>query len=210
MHILVFGDSITYGAWDERGGWAQRLREYIDKKNLHDKGFYCLVYNLGISGDTTKEILSRFENETKSRLEDEKDHIFIFSIGTNDCLLLNKEKKMQVEEKQFERNIGKIIEIASKFSGKIFFTGLTPVDESKMNPLPWAPQFSAKNEYIEKYDGIIKSICTKKKIHFIEIYGHFKKGNYKSLLKDGDHPTSEGHAKIYEIVKDYLVKEKII
>jgi len=118
MHILVFGDSITYGAWDERGGWAQRLREYIDKKNLHDKGFYCLVYNLGISGDTTKEILSRFENETKSRLEDEKDHIFIFSIGTNDCLLLNKEKKMQVEEKQFERNIGKIIRcivISGKF-----------------------------------------------------------------------------------------------
>lgn len=210
MHILVFGDSITYGAWDEKGGWVQRLREYIDRKNLHDKGFYCLVYNLGISGDTTKDVISRFENETKARLEDEKDIIFIFSVGTNDCLLINKEKKMQVEEKQFERNIEKLADSASKLSNKIFFTGLTPIDETKMNPLQWAPQFSAKNNYIEKYDGIIKSVCKKKNIHFIEVYGNFKKAKYKSLLKDGDHPTSEGHDIIFRTVKDYLSKGKII
>ncbi len=210
MHILVFGDSITYGAWDEKGGWVQRLREYIDRKNMKDKGFHCLVYNLGVSGDTTEEILERFEHETKSRLGDEKDFVFIFSVGTNDCLFLNKEKKMRVDEKAFERNIEKIIELASRFSKKIIFTGLTPADESRMNPLPWALQFSAKNVYIEKYNGIIKSVCTKKKINFIDTYGVFKKGNYKPLLKDGDHPTSEGHGKIYETVKSFLVKEKII
>jgi len=27
VNILVFGDSITYGAWDEEGGWVQRLRK---------------------------------------------------------------------------------------------------------------------------------------------------------------------------------------
>ena len=41
--LLVFGDSITYGAWDLEGGWVQRLRSFIDKKNLTDPNFYCLV-----------------------------------------------------------------------------------------------------------------------------------------------------------------------
>ena len=210
MHILVFGDSITYGAWDENGGWVQRLREYIDRKNLHDKEFYCLVYNLGVSGDTTKDILERFENESKARLEDEKDIVFIFSVGTNDCHFLNNEKRLDIDERVFEKNLEKLIALASKFSSKIIFTGHTPIDESKMNPLPWNPKFSAKNIYIEKYNGIIKSVCTRKKIHFVEIYSHFKKGNYKSLLHDGDHPTSAGHEKIYQLIKDCLVKEKII
>ena len=49
MNILVFGDSIAYGKWDEQGGWVQRLRKYIDKKyNLIDEPKSWLVYNLGI------------------------------------------------------------------------------------------------------------------------------------------------------------------
>ena len=50
--ILVFGTSSTYGCWDEEGGWVQRLRKHLDKKQLTDKDsdLYYLVYNLGISG----------------------------------------------------------------------------------------------------------------------------------------------------------------
>lgn len=30
MRILVFGDSIVYGAWDTEGGWAERLKKRED------------------------------------------------------------------------------------------------------------------------------------------------------------------------------------
>jgi len=38
-NILIFGASITYGVWDlEKGGWVQRLRDYLEKK--HELGDY--------------------------------------------------------------------------------------------------------------------------------------------------------------------------
>jgi lysophospholipase L1-like esterase len=45
---------------------------------------------------------------------------------------------------------------------------------------------------------------------FIEIFENWKKISYESLLYDGLHPNSEGHKKIFETVKNYLVKNKII
>lgn len=208
MNIMIFGDSITYGAWDEKGGWVQRLRKYIESKDpLHKKGI--LVYNCGVSGDTTSSLVARFEKEAKLRLDD-SDNVIIFSIGTNDCLYLNKDRRPNISEKIFEKNIKKLISVASKIPGKIIFTGLTPVDESKMNPLKWDPQFAAKNVYIEKYDGIVKSVCARRNISFVEMFSKFGKKGYEKLLEDGSHPNSKGHEVIFRIVKDFLIKEKII
>ncbi len=66
--ILVFGDSISYGAWDIEGGWVSRLRKFLDKKNLSEENFDCKVYNLGISGDNSSGVLNRFEFETRQRI----------------------------------------------------------------------------------------------------------------------------------------------
>lgn len=91
--------------------------------------------------------------------------------------------------------------MARKFSKKIVFIGLTPVDETKTNPLPWSPQFSVKNENIKKYNDIIKMICIKNKIQFIELFNQWVKTDYRRLLEDGAHPNSKGHEKIFETVK---------
>ena len=62
MIICIFGDSVTWGAYDpEQGGWATRLRNYFEaQENNID------VYNLGISGDATADLLKRIEVEAKS------------------------------------------------------------------------------------------------------------------------------------------------
>jgi len=62
MSILVFGDSITWGTADfEHGGWVTRL--FIEL----GRDFEIDVYNLGVSGDKTPDLLERFESESKSR-----------------------------------------------------------------------------------------------------------------------------------------------
>src|SRR3989344_3552583 len=94
--ILVFGDSITYGAWDTNGGWVQRLRTYLDKKQLADPKLYYELYNLGVSGDTSTDLLERFEAETKQRIKRmsaKEEIIIIVAIGTNDSIINNKTKK---------------------------------------------------------------------------------------------------------------------
>jgi lysophospholipase L1-like esterase len=208
-HILVFGDSIAQGYWDKNGGWVARLRKFIDAKGIGRGEYDCLVFNLGVSGDTTEGLLQRLEFETRQRTRFKEETTFIFAIGMNDALL-TKENALLVAPKKVENNIQKIIDLAEKFSKKIVFVGLTPVDEGKTNPLPWAPQFSVKNENIKKYDEIIKKVCKKNKILFVELFDNWSKINYNGLLEDGQHPNSRGHEKIFETVKDFLIENKII
>jgi len=207
-NILVFGDSITYGAWDKEGGWVQRLRKFIDGKNLTNPDFYCLICNLGISGNTSEDLLRRFESETKERVEEGEETIIMFAIGSNDSQFVCGKNK--IRKQKFQDNLQKLTDSARKFSSKIIFIGLFPSDDSKTTPIPWDITKSYKNEHIKQYNKIIKSICSKNKIYFIEIFEDFIKLNYQQLLEDGLHPNSEGHEKIFQRVKDFLMKKEII
>lgn len=209
LQILVFGASITYGAWDKKGGWTTRLREFLDQKTITNPNFKAYIFNLGISGDTTEDLVARFEVETKPRLI-YKDTIFIFSIGLNDSQYVHSKKNLRLSPIQFSKNLQKLIDLAKKYSPKIIFVGLNPVDEKKVDPLPWNPEKSYKSKYVKKFDNIIEQVCIKNQIHFIKIYEKFKKENYKNLLDDGAHPNTAGHQKIYKLVKDYLLKKGLI
>ncbi|MCD6367797.1 MAG: hypothetical protein J7L45_01800 [Candidatus Aenigmarchaeota archaeon] len=79
--ILIFGDSIVFGKWDELGGWAHRLKMFLEKKHLEkfrrseetvNNTYFNRVYLLGIDGNKTSELLERFELETTYRTEREK------------------------------------------------------------------------------------------------------------------------------------------
>ena len=62
--ILVCGDSISLGRGESPNiGWVGRLKEYFESKDQYNSCF-----NLGISGDTSTDILTRFENEIKARI----------------------------------------------------------------------------------------------------------------------------------------------
>ena len=193
--ILIFGDSIAYGAFDKKGGWAERLKEKLMGKDV-------LVYNLGVSGDTTIDLLERFEQETRARYDN--DTLLIFEVGINDSY------HSDITPEMFENNVQELIKKAKKYSKKIVFLGLTPVDESKTNPLPWNKNAFYKNNKIQKYDNITKEVCKRNSVWFIGISSSFARKGYKSILDDGLHPNSKGHEKIFEIVKDFLIKNKII
>jgi len=207
MILLIFGDSIAYGCWDEEGGWVSRLRKFVDKKVIASNfEYYAVVYNLGITlGMNTNDILARFDSETKSRVSGDKDIAFIFAIGINDSQFINKEGAFVVPPEQFQTNIRKLMQKAQKFSDKIVFLGLTPVDDLKVDPIPWSPANSYKNEYIEKFNEIIKKECAKNRVDFIEIFEKMKKINYQKLLTDGVHPNTQGHKLIFEVIRDYLI-----
>lgn len=205
MRILIFGASITYGAWDIEGGWVQRLRKFLDEKTLADKGYFE-VYNLGISGDDTEDLLKRFEPEIKPRLDEQEETAFIFEIGINDSQFIYSKNSLRVLPEKFKDNIQILINSAKRFSPKIIFVGLAPVNESKTAPIPWYTVASYKNEYIQKYDEIIKNVCEENQVNYIKVFDKL----VTTDLEDGVHPTSFGHQKIFEIVKEFLIANKII
>jgi lysophospholipase L1-like esterase len=210
-YIIVAGDSIAYGAWDLAGGWVQRLRTAADKKNVKDFDNICFVYNLGVSDETSERLLKRFKTEVKPRLywqmRNEKA-IIIIGIGKNDSAYSFYYKCNWVSPKKFESNIRKLITIAKKFTPRIAFVGLSPVDESKSNPFD--KNVAYRNKSILQYNGIMKQVCEENKIHFFDVHSSFMKANYKTLLEDGVHPNAKGHQKIFELVKAYLIKTKIL
>ncbi len=207
MTILFFGDSITWGAWDSDGGWVSRIKRKVDEKIISSNfEYYNDIYNVGISGDNTGDLLNRFELETKSRMEENEETSFVFAIGVNDSQYIEGEGN-RIPIDKFKDNLKELISKARKYESKIVFVGLFPTDDSKLNPTPWGDNKSYKLEYVEKYNETIKNVCQSENIDFIDIYSQFINKDYKKLLIDGLHPNSEGHKQISEIVSNFL-KEK--
>jgi len=202
--ICIFGDSITHGKLDlDNGGWVKRLRQWFERLDR-----FNALFNLGIPGDTSESILRRIDSECKSRLKTEykKENVILIQIGINDSRYSEVPGNFNVPPKTFKENLKSIIKICRKFSEKIIVLGLTPVDESRVQPIPWNPTEYYTNENVNKYNSIIKSVSEETGIYFIDVLTKLD----INLLKDGLHPNSEGHQKIFEIVKDFLIENKII
>lgn len=206
--ILIFGTSTTYGSWDSEGGWATRLRKFLDQKTIESNSkTYCLVYNMGVSGDKSIDVLKRFEEETKSRLGNNNEIIIIFHVGINDAIFNDKLNATEVIPEVFKKNLKLLISKARKYSKKIVLVGSMPVDKRVD---PFKPGRSYKNEYILEYENLIRDISEAKEVHFIEVFQKFINTDYSNLLADGVHMNDEGHKKLYELVRDFMLKEKII
>ncbi len=212
MNILFFGDSITWGAWDKEGGWVARIKRTVDQKIINTNfNYYNEIYNVGISGDLSTDLVERFELETNSRIDNSQDTVFIFAIGANDSMFNLKEKVYRTSPEIFQENITSLINKARKFSNKIIFIGLFPVDDNVTIPSSWPQNEIYKNMYTSEYSNMIKNICTYENIEFIDLFSIFIKMKYQKLLgTDGLHPNSEGHKQISEIILKYLIGKKYI
>lgn len=203
-NIFVFGDSCTQGFWDSQGGWATRLKQYFDNfmvsaPNFPKHGFYYMVYPLGITDDTTKSILERFEFETEKRMVwDKTEEIFVFAIGKNDTVLLDIH--------EYERNIQDIIKRAKRFSNNIAFLEIAAVDEKLSQPVAWDNRFFYTNEKNKVYNEILNKVVKKEGVDVIPLFEEWQKEDYTKLLADGVHPNNDGHKYIFEKVRDFLLK----
>ena len=196
--ICIFGSSSTWGAWDyEKAGWANRLRLFIDSKNHN-----VLTYNLGVSGDTTNELLKRFDIEAEAR----QPTIIIFSIGDNDSIFIKSQNKQIVSLQQFEKNLQKLIEKAEKFTDIMIFVGCKKVDELKTTPIPWETDYYYTNQNLILYNKKIKEVVEKNKVYYLEIFDLLKNEDFE----DGLHPNSKGHQKLFLKIKDFLLDKKLL
>lgn len=196
--ICVFGDSISQGYNDyNEGGWINRLRKHFD---LSD--YDISVFNLGVSGDDTFDLLKRFNVEAEARTPE----LIIFAIGIQDSQYVNSKDNPRVKLNDFNKNLLKLKNLSKQFTKKIIFVGLTKVDESKVMPIPWGITKYYDNENIKIYDLAIKSFCAENNLPFIEMFNLLNNED----LEDGLHPNSKGHEKMFQRVKAFLIKNEII
>lgn len=212
-NIFFFGDSITFGAWDEKGGWVDRVKNDIHKRIISSHfAYYHHTFQLGVPADNTTTLLKRFEQEIKPRLlgEEAKNAVIILAIGINDSQTYKDTTKgNSVSYDDFQNNLAHLLRIAQKYAAIIIFVGLTPVDEAKVDFLPWLPGTIFRNTMIKKYNDGIKEFCKTNNLPFVDLFKEWFDGDYKNLLIDGLHPNSDGHEKIYHKLKQALEKNKI-
>ena len=196
--ICVFGDSISWGAWDlEKGGWVNRLWIFLAKT---ESANYIEIYNCSISGSTTDTILGRFENEAKVR----NAEWLIFQTGGNDASYEHAPGNYLVAPDKFRENLEEIIKRAKKITNNIIFTDLKNCDYSKTMPVPWA-DFYYTNENLKKYNKIMREVCLESDVLFLDL-GLLNNDDFY----DGLHPNAVGHEKIFIQVRDFLIKNKWI
>lgn len=176
-HYIVFGDSIGLGFNDPEGGWVKKLSQEFK------------VNNLSIDGATTATFLTNFPATIDSQ------SIIIIALGINDSIL--------IPFNQFQHNLIQLIKLAKKHIVKVICVGPTPVDQSKVDPIPWLREFSYKNATIKQYSEGMKLICDQGKIKFIDLFNNLK-SDYINCLDDGVHPNHAGHQKIFALVQEFI------
>jgi len=93
--INIFGSSIAWGACDnELGGWTNRLRLELEK----EKHRYFEVYNLGISGEASDNLLKRFSIENEVR----EPNIMMIETGINDSQYIKSADSRRIPLEIFE------------------------------------------------------------------------------------------------------------
>jgi len=206
-NILVFGDSFVQGHYDVEGGWVDRIKRYYIQKSL-DTNFeeYYEVYNLGRAGDTTIDLLKRFSNELNARYWDDPVTIIIIAVGINDSEIILKSRKNLVPEELFIQNLEKLTKLSKQYTNKLIFIGLSPVEEVKVNPIPWNLEKAYVNKEVKNYDKQIKIFCEKSNLEYIYLQDKLNKNH----LADGVHPNTKGHEMIFETVKNFLEEKKYL
>ncbi len=203
--IVVFGDSTTFGFVDTsgKGGWVGRLKKWFEAHDYEGNR----LYNLSVDGGTTRDLFRRIEVEVKYR----EPGLIILAIGLNDASRhprKNSPTKISIEE--FSRNLAQIIKISKKFAKKVIFVSPEPSNSQRTMPVPWGFYYDLEDE--KRYYAVMKKICKKEKIYFIDIFsGWLASGNrYKKLLYDGLHPNAKGHEAIFKSVLRFLRRKKIL
>ena len=202
MRVLIFGDSITQGFWDVNGGWVAILRKEYDQQKIDGvNDDPATLFNLGISADSSDDVVARFKAETDAR-NNSDELAFVISIGVNDSR--TKAGKDFSDTERYLSNLNKIHEMAKEYSDKILFVGLTPCVEERSNPVSWGDT-GYTNERLKSFDDTLQKFCEDNELPFVEVLEPFKEALKESeLLPDALHPNEDGHKLISDLVKPKL------
>ena len=108
---------------------------------------------------------------------------------------------------QFEKNINKLIVLAKKRTSKVAFIGLTPVEDEKLNPIPWAQDRAYSVESIQEYNSTLQKVCAETNTDFVELFEVFPVQSLPDVLSDGLHPNDVGHTLIANQIQKYLLEK---
>ena len=178
--ILLFGDSLMSGY----GLKENQALSIILENDLKEIGYNIKVINGSVSGDTSKDGLSRIEEFT---FDNEID-LIILGLGANDML-------RRINPNQTEDNLRKIIEILRAKNMRIILAGMKA---SPANGLA----------YKKKFDNIFPKLAKAYDLDLIPFLLEKVALNPKLNQSDGIHPNYKGSKVISGTIKKSIINLK--
>ncbi|GAB4365368.1 MAG: hypothetical protein Kow00121_01820 [Elainellaceae cyanobacterium] len=210
LRILALGDSVIYGFGDpEGGGWVERLR----RRWMSPDQYGHVLYNLGVRGDRVHQVARRLEHEFHHRgeLRHRVPDGIILSVGTNDSARLGRlDGRNFTEFKQFQTDLCNLLDQAQQLC-RVFFVGMTPVDESKM---PFSGCLYYNHADQQRYKEATRLACLERQIPYLDVFEQWlEQGDQwwrSRLSSDGLHPNSAGYtALLHDVLQWQPVHEWI-
>ena len=204
-HFYIFGDSITQGAWDNFGGWVQRIRRVLDEHFVSRDIPRFLTVNIGGTGHTSVRLLDVFEKEMSIQPEVSSETLILFSIGLSDSRIHRESGQCEVPLETFKQNIIQLGVKAAQYTQHYAFVGLTPIVEAEVNPLPWDKAHCYDLQTVQSYNKALQETCAAHDMGFVDVWQDWQEEDYADWLFDGLHPNAIGHQKIARrVLHDFL------
>ena len=181
MKVLFDGDSITDAGRDraDRYGWAG----YVALCGKASAPHGVEVFNRGISGDRTINLLARIEPD----LAEVRPDALVILIGINDTWR-RYDSNDTTSVRSFEKNYRMILESAQKYVSQILL----------MEPylIPTDPQKACFREDLDPKIQVVRKLAREFRTEFLPLDGLFAEASVKdgpeAYSDDGVHPNRGG------------------
>jgi lysophospholipase L1-like esterase len=200
MTIVALGDSLTRGTGDDTGkGYVGLVSDEIKKRLSPHK---VTLYNLGIKGQTSTQLLQQLGQQQIGRQISEAD-VILLTIGGNDLFqkgetLLNfNPEEVQKIQQQYLSNLQQIFTtIRSKNEGAtILLLGL-------YNPFIELENSDMTNTLIREWNNGTEEVTSEfNQIVFVPTFDLFQLSVNDYLYSDNFHPNQLG----YQLISDRVI-----
>lgn len=184
--MLFVGDSLVAGVGDPTGrGWVGRC-----VAAAYEAGTAVTPYNLGVRGDTSRDVLQRWEGEARPRLAAEAAMRVVFSFGANDTIREGGELRVPTDESI--ANLDAVLVRAAALALPAFIVGPSPVDDEH--------QRQRSLELARRMGHVAAS----RGVPFVDVASAINRSDVwrdEAARGDGAHPRAGGYELLAELIR---------
>jgi lysophospholipase L1-like esterase len=187
IRICFIGESFVNGTGDSSHlGWTGRLC-----KALSQQAYQVTYYNLGIRGETSAELILRWQSEVERRLRVGHNNRIVFSFGTNDTTM--ESNKLRVEYADSLKNTRQILSQA-KCRYPVLMVSPPPTADSETR------------DRLQELSKGFAAICQELEIPYLDVFTPLlSSAIWMTDVKagDGSHPKAAGYAELAQLVQNW-------
>jgi lysophospholipase L1-like esterase len=179
--LVFIGDSFVSGYGDPKAlGWVSRVVGRTAHPDVE-----ITAYNLGVRGDSSTEVLTRWRTECPPRWKGRSEKRLVVSVGTNDVVSGTTTARSRL-------NLANIIDDAAATGIATFVVGAPPTLD---------PDFNRRLEVLVEAQA---DVCARRSVPFVDCYrplaDHDQWRSELSASADGVHPGQAGYSLIAWLV----------